>query len=203
MGPLVLAGLGLGGAVASGLFGQGKKPQNISTGPSRFQQASMVYPGMEQMVANQGDLIQSQLAGQLSPATLAQLQDTGASWGMGSGMPLSGVAQNRWDTSRVNASMGLQQQGIQNSNAFQQALEAGMIDPSLNTEVNAWNSVNSSQPDPTEAYFSHLLGNLGGTLFGSGMQKFADNPSAGTASSFWDTAAKGGGTYNGFAVPGL
>lgn len=153
----------------SGLIGQqlwpgstGSKPQPIGVGPNRYQQASEAYSGLPQMVGNEANVIQSQLAGQLTPAALAQLQNTAASWGWRSGSPMSPLNQNQWDLSRINASMGLQQQGVQNANTFQAALENAMIDPGLNTSVASWNSVARSLPDPQQAYLASLFQNMAG-----------------------------------------
>jgi hypothetical protein len=126
----------------------GSKLQEIPVPPSRYQQATTTYSGLPHMTGVAGNVISSQMAGQLSPAQMAQLQDQNAQWGVQSGMPMSGASQNRWDTSRVNATGALQNLGLQNFGNFQSGLEAGMNDPELLADISQWNDVVRNSPDP-------------------------------------------------------
>lgn len=153
--------MGLFDAIIGG-SATGTRPKQINVPPSRYQQAVQTYSPLPTMQGAAGNVISSQLAGQLTPAQLATLQDESARWGVQSGVPMSGAAQNRWDTSRVNATGALQQAGLQNFGNFQSGLEAGMNDPGLLSDIEQWNSIAASAPDPRMAAWADAL-NYGST----------------------------------------
>lgn len=114
------------------------------------------YPNLSGTNAQLSSALSSELTGQLSPATMAAIQDAAASYGVSSGMPGSQLVQNRYPRDIGLASEDLIHRGIgdyagvipavsstQTVNPYQQA--------SLNTEINATNAVNRSAPDPAAA----------------------------------------------------
>jgi hypothetical protein len=131
----------------AGVFGG--QPVQIDIPDSRYQQAVAEQPGLRDNSQAASSFISSELLGQLSPATLANLQDKAASWGVSTGMPGSGVAQDSWDTSRLLATIGLQQHGLNDFSQYQSGLEAGMTDPALAAQIASQNSVWAASPNPT------------------------------------------------------
>ncbi len=137
-------------ATIPGVGAFGSVPMQIGVPPSTYQQAVATNP---QLAANSQDassFINSELLGQLSPATMAQLQDNAASWNAGSGLGFgSGIGKDSWDTSRLLATIGYQQHGLGDLQNYQSGLEAGMTNPALAAQIAAQNSIWASSPDPT------------------------------------------------------
>lgn len=120
-----------------------------------------------------GDIM-SELGGQLSPGTQNMLQDLGAAWSIGSGMP--GSQFGRYRTARDLGLMSeqLSQQGLRDyASLIPTISRTQTVSPELQTEIATQNAINRAAPDPTQAasyakqlfdqYLSALRGPAGGT----------------------------------------
>lgn len=130
------------------------------TGPTLNQ----AYPNLSGTNADLSSALTSELTGQLSPQTMASIQDAAASYGVGSGMPGSSFSMNRYPRDIGLASEELIHRGIGDySSAIPSVSATQTVNPSqaaqLNTEINATNAVNRSAPDPAAAasYAQHLF----------------------------------------------
>lgn len=134
------------------MFGSRIAPIPGVSGPTLNQ----AYPNLSGTNAQLSSALSSELAGQLSPATIAAINDAAASYGISSGMPGSGLATNRFPRDIGLATEGLIHQGIGDySGAIPAVASTQTVNPntaaSLNTEINATNATNASAPDPTAA----------------------------------------------------
>lgn len=64
---------------------------------------------------------------------------------------MSGIGQNRWDSSRLLATTGRQQRGLSDYEQFLASLEAGMDDPALAANIARENALFASAPEPSTA----------------------------------------------------
>lgn len=154
-------------------------PGPLQLPPSTYQQAVSAVPEIAQNNAAGANLINSELMGALTPAMRAQLQDSSASWGSGSGLGFgSGLGQDNWDTSRLLSTIGYQNMGLNNSLNFNQGLEAGMLNPALESEIQQINSTNAAAPLPVLTWeeqqkergspgIGGLIGSIAGGILGA------------------------------------
>lgn len=139
---------------------------------------SSVFPNLSGANAAASGALASELTGQLSPQTIAAINDAAASYGVTSGMPGSGLAQNLFPRSIGLATEQLQHQGIGDYSSLipsvsgTQTVSPAQAAP-LNAEIQAMNATNASAPDPAAAgsyaqqlfqqYLSSLSRPSGGT----------------------------------------
>ena len=123
-------------------------------------------PGINRTLSSD---LSAKLGGQLSPGTVSMLQDLGASWGVGSGMPGSQFARNRTLRDLGLLSEQQTQQGIQDySSVVPTVSSTQTVNPALQTEIALQNAINAAAPDPTQAasyarqLFEEYLGRMGG-----------------------------------------
>lgn len=167
-------GVAAGGGGGSSVYGSRVGQIPLVGGPSLGQ----AYPNLSGTNAALSSALTSELTGQLSPETIAAINDAAASFGVASGMPGSGLAQNRFPRDIGLASEQLIHQGIGDYSGVIPAVSATQtITPgqraSLNTEINATNAINAAAPDPAAAgsyaqqlfdkYLSSLSRPSGGT----------------------------------------
>jgi hypothetical protein len=137
------------------------------------------YPNLSGTNSQLSSALSSELTGQLSPATLAAIQDAAASYGVSSGMPGSGLAINRGPRDIGLATENLIHQGIGDyTSAIPAVSSTQTVNPGqaaqLNTEINATNAVNRSAPDPSAAasyamdLFNRYLQSQSGPAGGTG-----------------------------------
>lgn len=147
-----LTGVASGGGAAAGgasVFGS-RLPQIPVTNP--FTDLSKVYPNLSGTNAATSGAIMSRLQGQLSPETMATIQNAAAQFGVGSGMPGSGLQANRTVRDLGIASENLQQQGIQDYNATIPTVSSTQtLNPQFQFEAALQNAVNAASPDPAAA----------------------------------------------------
>lgn len=132
--------------------------------PNPAADLASVYPnlsGTNEQVSN--DILR-QLRGELSPATIANIQDSAASFGVSSGMPGSGLATNRGLRDIGLATEQVQQQGLQNYQSLIPTVSGTQtVAPALQSEIALQNAVNAAAPDPqaaaeqTQALFNNYL----------------------------------------------
>lgn len=129
----------------------GKVPGPIGL-PPVLQNLASVYPNLSGTTAQTSQNILGQLRGELSPETIANIEDEAARFGVHSGMPGSGLAFNRLAKNIGLSSQGLQQQGIQNFlGALPTVSKTMTVSPELQSEIAARNALFGSAPDPSQA----------------------------------------------------
>ena len=145
----------------------GAVPAPIDLPPSQYQQASTVLPGLPQLTAQAGGVVQSQLQGQLSPDVLNQIKNQSAVWGQNSGMPGSGLGNNLSLASLGLTSLGEQQSGLQNYQNLLTGLGSQLLNPSLESDIASRNANLAAAPDPAAAALTMQdLLNPGSDAFG-------------------------------------
>ena len=159
-----------------GIFGSVPGPISL---PSPFSDLSNVYPNLSGTNAQVSGVIGSQLAGQLSPQVLSNLQNQAATFAAGSGQPGSNaipgtLANNNNLLGNIRTTEQLQQQGLQNYNQLIPTISGTQtVNPALQTEVAGTNALFGAAPNPSQAasyaqslfdqYLSALSGPAGGT----------------------------------------
>lgn len=122
------------------------------TTPNPYADLSKVYPNLSGTNAQLSGDILSQLKGQLSPQTMQMIQDAGASYGVASGMPGSGMARNRTLRDLGIASEDVQNKGIQNYiSSLPTISRTQTVSPELQSEISYSNAVNAAAPNPAAA----------------------------------------------------
>jgi len=120
--------------------------------PSPAKDLAAEIPGLKQLNQEAAGNILTQLRGQLSPDTVNMIQDAAASWGVGAGVPGSGLQVNRGLRDVGQASEALQQQGQQNYGALTSAVSnTQTASPELQANVAIQNALNAAAPDPSAA----------------------------------------------------
>lgn len=164
-----------------GPFGTVPGPVGLPDPYSDLSRALPILPGLNSQVGN--NLI-NQLQGRLSPETQQAIQDASARFGVGSGMPGSGLMRYRTARDLGLSTEALQQQGMQNYNQTIPTISRTQtVDPNTQIGLAQWNAINRSAPDPTQAaayakqlfdeYLNAMRGPGGGRQGGGG-------PSGGT-----------------------
>lgn len=131
----------------------GLVPGQIST-PSPFSDLSNVYPSLGNQNQQVGNVITSQLAGQLSPETQAALQNYEAAYGASQGMPGSNAIPGSITNFRGARDLGtsvesLQNQGVSNYRSVLPTISATQtVSPALEAEIANINAINAAAPDP-------------------------------------------------------
>lgn len=167
----------LSGDPSGGRTAYGSVPGPISTPPNLFAQLSGLVPGFTRNTGGAGSVISSQLAGTVSPATLNALKTASAQFGVGAGMPGSGLEANELFGNIAGFSEGQQQKGVQNYLSEVGALGPTMTNPNLAAEIAARNAAFAAAPDPKLAAQE---------AFNTWLKGFGITSSAGTPNMPWD-----------------
>lgn len=131
-------------------------------------------PNLQGLNTGASDLINSELGGQLSPATLHALQNAGATFGIQSGMPGSGLSFNRLYGNIAGATEARQRQGLEDYSRFIPTVSGTQtVRPELQNEIASQNALNKAAPNPAKAasyaqqlfdqYLQKMRGPGGGT----------------------------------------
>jgi len=151
----------------------GGVPQAIAN-PDPYANLSALYPNLsganEQISRN----VMSELRGELSPETIAAIQDNAATFGVTSGMPGSQFAGRKGLRSLGIETERLQGQGLQDYLASITGIsKTQTLDPALEAEIATQNAVWNAAPDPElaarreeslfEKYARQFRGPAGGT----------------------------------------
>ena len=165
-------------------FGGIPGPINI---PDPFTDLSRVLPGLSGLNQQVSGDLASQLGGQLSPATINLLQDQAAAWGVKSGMPGSGLAQNRGLRDLGLTAENVINQGLQNYKGIIPTISGTQtVSPTLQAEIASRNAAMQAAPNPASAQsyaaqlFNKYLQQMRGPGGGSGGM---GSPSGGTLPS--------------------
>lgn len=120
--------------------------------PNPYGDLSSIYPNLGQTNAAASGAVLSKLRGELSPETLANIQDAAATFGVSSGMPGSGlqIHRNLRDIGLTTEQM--QQQGLQDYGPLVGAISGTQtVRPELQHEVQLQNAIDAASPDPAAA----------------------------------------------------
>ena len=142
--------------------------------PNPYGDLKKVMPTLPDQNAALGSAILSKLKGELSPETVANIQDAAARFGVSSGMPGSGLAQNR--TLR-DLGLATEAQIASGINAYNQTMPVvsgtQTVSPALQAQIAETNAINAAAPNPAEAasyaqglfsaYLNKMRGPGGGT----------------------------------------
>jgi len=140
---------------------------------------SAQIPGLQGLNQQASSNILQQLRGELSPNTVAAIQDASAQWGVGSGMPGAGLSINRGLRDVGRTSEQVQQQGQQNYGALASTVaNTQTASPELQAQIGMQNAINAAAPDPTVA------ANYSQSLFNNYMRMM--NPMEVTTSEQWN-----------------
>lgn len=152
----------------------GSVPGNIGL-PNPSADLSKVYPNLTGTNSAVSDQIMSQLRGELSPDTIAAIQNAAATYGVTSGMPGSGL---QWNKSLRDLGIATEDQiskGISNYNATIPTVSGTQtVRPETQVDVATQNAVWNSAPDPAAAasyaqqLFDKYLGSLSQSFGGGG-----------------------------------
>jgi hypothetical protein len=129
----------------------GSVPSPIAVPPNIYAQTAGVVPNLDALAKGAGAFAGSELAGQLSPETINAIQDEGAAWGVQSGMPGSGLAQNRSLRNLGLNVEAIQHQGVGDFLSTLTGIGKTMTDPGLAAEISNRNSVFAAAPNPAAA----------------------------------------------------
>jgi hypothetical protein len=135
---------GYGGGAA-----YGSQPGSVSLPFNIYQQIQQQAPGVtgltSQAVSNTGEL----MAGAVPSDVAQNIQDYGAAWGISSGMPGSGAANNVTLKDLGLTSLQEQQQGFGNYLQFLGGFGATQTPQQLGYEANLQNVMNAAAPNPS------------------------------------------------------
>lgn len=110
------------------------------------------YPGLAKQNPQISNNVLSELSGELSPETLANISRAGASFGVNSGMPLSGASRNRQLEQLGLTTEGVQQQGLADYlSATGGISKTQTVTPELQAEIAGRNAEMASAPNPAAA----------------------------------------------------
>ncbi len=126
----------------------GSVPAPIGVPTNIFTQLSGAVPGFGANTTGTGAVIGSQLAGNVSPMTLNALKTGAAQFGVGTGMPGSGLETNQLFGNIAGFSEAQQEKGVRNYLAEVGALGPTMTNPNLAAEIAARNATLAAAPDP-------------------------------------------------------
>jgi hypothetical protein len=191
-------------APTTGATAWGQVPGQIGIPPSEYDQVASAYPGQAAQTSLLSSNIGSELAGSLSPQTIAALQQHAAQFGAASGMPGSQFSGNQG-----LASLGLnveatQRQGGQDLLAAEKGIGSMQTPQDLAASIASANANLGAAPDPQKAaeaqmgqWMAKFNASAGAGRGGGGGARSA-GPSGGTGAYdpyFNSLAAGGGGDY--------
>jgi hypothetical protein len=141
--------------------------------PDPYGNLSKVYPNLGPTQDQLSQDIMSRLQGQLSPDTIANIENAAATFGVQSGMPGSGVANAIAPRDIGLMSQQLQQQGIGDFASILPMLSSTeTVSPALQTQIAERNAQMAATPNPQLAgqYAKHLFDEYMKNLTGQGGQ---------------------------------
>jgi hypothetical protein len=193
----------------SGVFGAVPGPISL---PQPFQAFGKALPNTPAIAGGASSDIVNELSGQLSPDTLATIQNNGAAWGVDEGIPGSGLQQNYDLNAAAQASMAQQQQGQKNYQATVGPTSRYLtVAPSTEAELAQINAINAASPNPTQAGLVNIGSHIAGLGFGYALNdltggsggssvSYSDFPTNPSTDMNFDPNA--GGAAEGVTVPG-
>jgi hypothetical protein len=129
----------------------GAVPGNVGLPPVASQLGAL-FPQLPQANAQVSQNVMAGLRGELSPETIASIQDEAARFGVSSGVPLSDFAGARGLRNLGLSVEGTQRQGLQDYlNAITGISRTQMVDPALQSQIAEYNARMNAAPDPAAA----------------------------------------------------
>lgn len=117
--------------------------------PDPFADLAALYPNLSQTNDQVSRNIMASLRGELSPETLAGIQNDAAAYGVTSGMPGSDLSFRRGITQKAGTREALQQQGLQQFLASLAGIsKTQALDPAMQAEIADRNANYNAAPDP-------------------------------------------------------
>jgi hypothetical protein len=182
----------------------GTVPAQIGVPPSTYSQVGSIYPNLGGQVGQMSGNIGNELAGQLSPDTIAALQQHAAQFGTQLGMPGSQFAGNAGLRSLGLNVEATKRQGGQDLLAAQTSLAGTQTNPSLAAEIAGRNATMASAPNPQMAaeqqmsdWMTKFNASLGAGRGGGGGGGGSPAGGTGTSSSPWGVSAPAFGVGGG------
>lgn len=196
----------------------GSAPGPIAT-PNPYGNLSSVYPNLTGTNAAASSALMSELQGVLSPQTMDSIHNAAALFGVGSGMPGSGLMSNNYAKNIGLTTEGLQHQGLADYSGLIPAVSSTQtVNPATQAEISATNAQNAAAPNPSaiasyaqtlfDKYLNKLSGPAGGRGAYSGTYSGASSnlpwyaQAANTTGSGWGPAASAVTTHTPYA-PGI
>lgn len=166
----------------------GAVPGPLGVPPSEWEQVAAVYPGLAEQAGTASQNINSELMGELSPETIAQLQQHAAQFGLKSGMPGSQF-QGQQGLFRFGQDVEAQKrQGLQDLLAASKGFGSMLTPQALLAEIASRNATMNAAPNPTAAAQQQMA---------DWQQRFnAAQGAAGNRGPGGGTGAYAGGTRN-------
>lgn len=127
------------------------------------------FPQLGQAQGAAGSDILAKLGGQISPGTMAALQNAAATFGVKTGMPGSGLQWNNLFGNIAGFAENQAQQGIQDLNQFLPMVsQTQTVPPALQAEIASQNALNLAAPTPSAQakYQQDLFGGYANALRG-------------------------------------
>lgn len=146
-----LANYNLNPASQSGSGAYGSVPGALGLPPSTYSQVGSVLPSLPTLTDKAGQVVGSELAGELPSGTIGATQDAAAAFGVGAGMPGSGVQANMGAESLGLSALQLQQMGLQNFQSLIPTIGSTMLSPDLINSIAGQNALYGAAPDPASA----------------------------------------------------
>jgi hypothetical protein len=162
-----LGGYSINPTPQQGSGAYGAVPGAITVPPNTFQQLQTAYPNFASETGAVSANIGNELAGQLSPETIAALQSHAATFGVQNGMPESNFAGNYGLESLGQSVETMQRQGIQDYASLSGLLGNEQTPQSTALGVASNNATMAAAPNPQEAAAQQLANWQAGTQAGS------------------------------------
>ncbi len=162
----------------------GSVPGIIGLPPNLYEQVNKNIPGIAPAGGKSASVINSELAGQVSPEVQNMLQQKSAAMGFTAGVPGSDFQKNNFTQSLGLNADQLQHQGVADYLSFLGGTGSTMTDPNLAVGVATQNSLNAAAPNPGAAatenmneFDKYLKSLMGGGTGGHFQQPGLDNES--------------------------
>jgi hypothetical protein len=146
----------------------GSAPAQINP-PSEYDQIGKIDPGLSQQTGSAESYISSLLSGTVPGDVSKTIKNAGATWGVNSGMPGSGMEENTTLESLGLTSLNEKQQGLGDYTSFLGTL--GPLQSASNTTAEIANRNASAAASPNPLYsgiFDTAMGMVGSGVGGGG-----------------------------------
>ncbi len=139
---------GGGSGSVNGHTAFGTVPNAISVPQNIFSQVNGAIPNFGNLTGGTSNVINSELQGNVSPATLKAMKNAAATFGVANGVPGSGLENNNLFGNIAGFSEAQQRKGVEDYNGTLNTVGRTMTDPNLAAEIASRNATLASAPDP-------------------------------------------------------
>ena len=202
----VYPGAGYGSGTPYGMV-----PNPIGIPPSTYEQVASVYPNLRAQTGALSSNISNELAGQLSPQTIAALQQHAAQFGVQSGMPGSQFQGNQGLASLGLNTEAIQQQGQKDYLSALTGIGSTQTPQDLAASIAAHNADLAAAPNPQLAAEKQMADwmakfNASAAAGRGGYSVGGGSPAGGTGSfsepNYMNPPVVGGNDLSSFQKPG-